>query len=89
MDFQSLLEQIQTEMKNASIHSGDSMKYYNPGSNASSPRVSSSGISSAANTNRTSYSEESVSSEGSAGFASKKTHAPTQGTNGFGMLIKR
>jgi len=79
--YRSLLEQIQAEMKNASIHSGDSMKYYNPGSNTSSPRVSSSGISSAANTNRTSYSEESVSSEGSTGFSSKKIHAP--GTNGF------
>ncbi|KAE9553286.1 hypothetical protein FO519_003499 [Halicephalobus sp. NKZ332] len=81
--YRSLLDQIQVEMKNASIHSGDSLKFYNAGSNTSSPRVSSSGISSAANTNRTSYSEESVSSEGSSGFASKKTLPSNPGTNGF------
>uniref|UniRef100_A0AC34QR14 Formin-binding protein 1-like n=1 Tax=Panagrolaimus sp. JU765 TaxID=591449 RepID=A0AC34QR14_9BILA len=74
--YKAMLDQIQAEMKSASIHSADSnsnsLKLYNQSSNHSSPRISSSGVSSNAHTNRTSYSEESVSSEGSNGFANKK-----------------
>uniref|UniRef100_A0A914ZAB6 Uncharacterized protein n=1 Tax=Panagrolaimus superbus TaxID=310955 RepID=A0A914ZAB6_9BILA len=72
--YKSLMENIQNEMRQSGSDIGLRSPYNghsSPSSNAS-PRISSSGYGSAANTNRTSYSEESVSSENSHGLSSRK-----------------
>uniref|UniRef100_A0A7E4US44 SH3 domain-containing protein n=1 Tax=Panagrellus redivivus TaxID=6233 RepID=A0A7E4US44_PANRE len=79
--FRTLLEHIQNEMKASSENGGLRSPYHNgghasPATSSSSPRISSSGVSSAANTNRTSYSEESVSSESSNGFTNRLNSKP-------------
>jgi hypothetical protein len=80
--YKNLMESIQNEMKNSGSDIGLRSPYNghsSPASNAS-PRISSSGYASAANTNRTSYSEESVSSESSHGLSSRKvTPVPLNG----------
>jgi hypothetical protein len=79
--YKGLLETIQNEMKNSGSDIGLRSPYNghsSPSSNAS-PRISSSGYGSQI-TNRTSYSEESVSSDGSHGISSRKiTPVPTNG----------
>jgi hypothetical protein len=84
--YKNLIENIQNEMKQSGSDNIGLRSPYNghssPSSNAS-PRISSSGYGSANNTNRTSYSEESVSSEGSHGLSSRKiTPIPVPVING-------
>lgn len=84
------MENIQNEMKQSGSEIGLRSPYngHSSPSSTASPRISSSGYGSAANTNRTSYSEESVSSEGSHGLSSRKiTPIPVINGNGIKSCI--